>query len=135
MKLTLIDRANDLQLTFLRIEILPFESDLLRTDRGHSNKPGRGGDRLVQAVDQQGKLIACRELLLFLDSLRRKIRMTGGIGRDVSVLHSGNEDRAQSPFQILEGLNRLAFVCLLVDEPLYRLRSDFRHCIGPNSRR
>ena len=53
VQLTLVDRANDLKLALLRIEILPLEGDLLRTNRGHSNEPGRGGDRLLQTVDQQ----------------------------------------------------------------------------------
>ena len=38
---------------------------------------------------------------------------------------SGTEDGTEPPFQILQGLQRLAFLCLLVDEVLYRLDGDF----------
>ena len=53
VQLTLIDRANDLEFAFFRIEVLPLEGNLLRPNRGHNNEPGRGGDRLLQTIDQQ----------------------------------------------------------------------------------
>jgi hypothetical protein len=79
-----------------------------------------------QTFDQLRELIERRKYLRFFDLVRRKVRAPSRIGRHVSVLRSGNEDGAQPPLQILEGLKSLAFVCPLVEECLYCFDRDLR---------
>lgn len=79
MQLTLIDGADDLEFALLRIEVLPLKGDLLRTNRGHSDEPGRRGDRLLQTANQQRELIARREFLFFLDTPGGRSALQAGL--------------------------------------------------------
>jgi hypothetical protein len=53
VKFAAVDRAHDPQLLALRLEIRPFERQLLRADAGHGAKPN--GRRRSQLPDQKGE--------------------------------------------------------------------------------
>ena len=73
VELAFVHGAHHFEVSGLRMQIQPLKDQFFRTDRAHGKQVHHRGIRLLQIPDQQGQLVPCWKIGVFLDLIGRKI--------------------------------------------------------------